>query len=251
MQNQTLPSKEDKDAIPSWIAGIQRPRRAGKLRDILADWMSAALSFACNLLIRFDEMNEEYEYGYEEEDDDIEYYAERPNKTQIKKEMAALFDLGQELSQLSLSQLHTFELPEIVRNSVIQVSGMPHKGARKRLLKYIAGQLHKMDIEPIQENMARIKNTSAHAVREHHMAERWRDDLIDRDNEALTELLDELPHADIQHLRQLIRNSKKEIEASKPPKSARMLYRYLKELLGGNAPENEGPEGEETDKEEN
>lgn len=176
-------------------------------------------------------MNEEHDYVYEE--DDIEYYAERPNKTQIKKEIAALFDLGEELSKLSTSQLNIFELPDIIRNSVTQVSGMPHKGARKRLLKYIAGQLHKMDIEPILEKLARIKNTSAHAVREHHMAERWRDDLLSKGNEALTELLYELPNADSQRLRQLVRNAQKEAESSKPPKSSRMLYRYLKELLAG------------------
>jgi ribosome-associated protein len=178
-------------------------------------------------------MNEEQDYHYEE-GDDIEYYAIRPNKTRIKKEIAALFDLGEELSKLSPGLLNTFELPENIRKSVIEVSGMPHKGARKRLLKYIAGQLHKIEIEPILEKLARIKNQSAHGIREHHLAERWRDRLIQGNNEDLTELLDELPDADSQHLRQLVRNAQKEAETMKPPKSSRLLYRYLKELLSGN-----------------
>jgi ribosome-associated protein len=115
-------------------------------------------------------MNEEHDYiehGYVE--DEVEYYAVRPNKTRIKKEIAALFDLGEEMSELSPAQLNSFELPENIRKAVAEVSGMPHKGARKRLLKYIAGQLHKIDVEPIFETMARIKNKSAHAVREHHL----------------------------------------------------------------------------------
>ncbi|MGZ4998507.1 MAG: ribosome biogenesis factor YjgA, partial [Methylobacter sp.] len=70
-----------------------------------------------------------------------------------------------------------------------------------------------------------------HAVREHHTAERWRDRLIAEGNDALTELLDEQPHADRQLLRQLLRNAQKEAETNKPPKSSRLLYRQLKELF--------------------
>jgi ribosome-associated protein len=172
-------------------------------------------------------MNEEYEY----DDEEIEYYAIRPNKTQIKKDMAALFALSEEMSELSAGQLKILELPELISKAVVEVSGMPHKGARKRLLKYIAGQLNKIDVEPILEKLSRIKNKSAHAVREHHIVERWRDRLIAEGNDALTELLDEQPHVDRQLLRQLLRNAQKEAEAGKPPKSSRLLYRQLKELF--------------------
>jgi len=179
-------------------------------------------------------MSEEHDYDYEYEYDDkgeIVYYAVRPNKTQIKKDMAVLFALSEEISELSTAQLQNLELPENIHKAVVEVSGMPHKGARKRLLKFITGQLHKIDVEPILEKLARMKNKSAHAVREHHMAERWRDKLVAGGNDALAELLNEHPHADRQQLRQLLRNAQKEAEAAKPPKSSRLLYRYLKNLL--------------------
>jgi ribosome-associated protein len=177
-------------------------------------------------------MSEEHNYEYEYDDEgEIVYYAVRPNKTQIKKEMAALFALSEEMSELSASQLKYLELPENIHKAVVEVSGMPHKGARKRLLKFIAGQLHKIDVEPILEKLARMKNKSAHAVREHHIVERWRDHLIAGGNETLTELLNEHPQADRQQLRQLLRNAQKEAEAAKPPKSSRLLYRYLKDLF--------------------
>jgi len=177
-------------------------------------------------------MSEEHDYEYEyDEKGEIVYYAVRPNKTQLKKDMAALFALSEEMSELSATQLKYLELPENIHKAVVEVSGMPHKGARKRLLKFITGQLHKIDVEPILEKLARMKNKSAHAVREHHIVERWRDKLIAEGNEALTELLNEQPHADRQQLRQLLRNVQKEAEAAKPPKSSRLLYRYLKNLL--------------------
>ena len=179
-------------------------------------------------------MSEEHDYDYEYEYDDkgeIVYYAVRPNKTQIKKDMAVLFALSEEISELSATQLKYLELPENIHKALVEVSGMPHKSARKRLLKFITGQLHKIDVEPILEKLARMKNKSAHAVREHHIVERWRDMLIAEGNDALTELLNEYPHADRQQLRQLLRNAQKEAEATKPPKSSRLLYRYLKNLF--------------------
>jgi ribosome-associated protein len=177
-------------------------------------------------------MSEEHDYEYEYDDKgEIVYYAVRPNKTQIKKDMAVLFALSEEMSELSSSQLKTLELPENIHKAVAEVSGMPHKSARKRLLKFITGQLHKIEVEPILEKLARMKNKSAHAVREHHIIERWRDKLIAGGNDALTELLKEKPQADRQQLRQLLRNAQKEAEAARPPKSSRLLYRYLKNLL--------------------
>ncbi|MCX7102415.1 MAG: DUF615 domain-containing protein [Methylobacter sp.] len=172
-------------------------------------------------------MSEEYEYDDEAE----EYYAIRPNKTQIKKDMAVIFALSEEMAELSSGQLKLLELPEIINKAVIDASGMPHKGARKRQLKFITGQLFKIDIEPILEKLARIKNKSAHAVREHHAVERWRDRLIAEGNDALTILLSEQPQADRQLLRQLLRNAQKEAELGKPPKSSRLLYRQLKVLF--------------------
>jgi len=169
--------------------------------------------------------------GYEEYGEDVEYYAVRPNKTQIKKEIAALFALGETMSKLSAAHLASLDLPDNIKKAVCDVAGMPQDGARKRLLKYIAAQLHKIDISPIQEKLARIQNKSAHSVREHHILEHWRDKLINEGNVALTDLFDEQPTVDLQQVRQLLRNIKKEAEMGKPPKSSRLLYRYLKILF--------------------
>jgi ribosome-associated protein len=165
-------------------------------------------------------------------DEDVEYYAIRPNKTQIKREMAELFHLAEDLSALTPVQLETIELPENLHKACLEVAAMPLTGARKRLLKFITGQLYKIDIQPVQEKLDRIKSKSIHAVREHHLSEQWRDRLLNEGDNALAELIDSFPTADRQKLRQLIRNACKEAETAKPPKSARLLYRYLKELIG-------------------
>ena len=168
---------------------------------------------------------------YEETGEDVEYYAVRPNKTRIKKDIAELFALGDTMSKLSTAHLKSLELPENIHKAVSEVADMPHTGARKRLLKYIAAQLHKIDISEILEQLNRIQSKSAHAVREHHIVEHWRDKLISEGSEALTELFDEQPTVDLQQIRQLLRNIKKETDTNKPPKSSRLLYRYLKTLF--------------------
>ncbi|CAG7856360.1 hypothetical protein MCAMS1_00812 [biofilm metagenome] len=171
------------------------------------------------------------DYDGFEDDDEVEYYAVRPNKTQIKKEINALFALGEAMSTLSASQLTELELPDNIHKAVSDVGGMPLTGARKRLLKYIAGQLHKIDVDPIREKLALIQNRSVHSVREHHLIEQWRDKLIHEGNNALTELVDAQPLTDVQHIRQLLRQLKKETEHESPPKSYRLLYQYLKTLF--------------------
>ena len=92
-------------------------------------------------------MSQEQEFDYEYEYDDqgeIVYYAVRPNKTRIKKDMAVLFALSEELSELPPAQLKALELPDNIHKALTEASGMPHKGARKRLLKFITGQLNKI-----------------------------------------------------------------------------------------------------------
>jgi ribosome-associated protein len=164
------------------------------------------------------------------EEEEIEY-AIRPNKSQIKRDIAELHKLVDNLIHLSSNQLKELELAENLYEAIIAAAAMPLKGARKRQLKFITGQLRKIEVEPLLEKLACIENKSAHATREHHMLERWRDRFLQEGDAALSEFLRNYPTADSQQLRLLIRNAKKEIKAEKPPKSSRQIYQYLKNFL--------------------
>jgi ribosome-associated protein len=187
--------------------------------------------------------DEDYQEEYEEEEyydetegegesEEAEHYAVRPNKTRIKKEIAEVLVMAEEICALSPTHIAEFELPESIEQAMRDAGKMGQNSARKRLLKYITAQLRKLDTAAIHEKLARMKNRSAHAVREHHQAERWRDLLLAANgNQQLTQFMEEFPGADSQHLRQLQRNAQKEAKEAKPPKSARLLYKYLKELI--------------------
>ncbi|KAF3982293.1 MAG: DUF615 domain-containing protein [Methylococcales symbiont of Hymedesmia sp. n. MRB-2018] len=183
--------------------------------------------------------NNEVAYGggeeleYDENGDLIKYYAIRPNKSQIKRDIAEISQLAEELTQITPAQLTAMQIPEKIEIALAEAKLMPStKPARKRQLKFISGQLRKIELDSIIESLAKIKSKSAHGVREHHQCERWRDQLIaSRDNQILTKLVNKFPHADRQHLRQLQRNAQKETQLGKPPRVTRELYKYLKQLV--------------------
>lgn len=174
----------------------------------------------------------EQEPEYDENGELVEYYAIRPNKTQIKKDIADIAALAEELTQLTETQLSDMQMPDKIEQAILSTKKMPStKPARKRQLKFITGQLRDIELDNILEKINRLKTKSAHGVREHHQAEQWRDKLINNEGDVLTELLNQFPNADRQHLRQLQRNAQKEAKDEKPPKSSRLLFKYLKELL--------------------
>jgi ribosome-associated protein len=174
---------------------------------------------------------------YDENGELIEYYAIRPNKTQIKRDISEMAALAEELTHLTEPQLASMKIPEKIEAAIIATKKMPAtKPARKRQLKFITAQLRDVELVEIMENLNRIKSKSAHGVREHHQAEKWRDRLIaSGGNDVLTELLNQFSSADHQRLRQLQRKAQKEAKEDKPPKSSRLLYQYLKELIMNSA----------------
>ena len=183
-------------------------------------------------------MNEQFYLEEDEDEDESVLYAVRPNKTRIKKEIADVMMMAEEISQLSASHIAEFELPESIEQALLDAGKMGQNAARKRLLKYITAQLRLIDTQAVQEKLDRMKNRSAHGVREHHLAERWRDQLTsETGNQQLTQFIGEYPNADIQHLRQLQRNAQKEAKEAKQPKSSRLIYKYVKELISGEAEE--------------
>ncbi len=106
---------------------------------------------------------------------------------------------------------------------------------RRRQLQLIGKMLRQRDVEPIRQALDKLKNRHNQQVVLFHKLENLRDRLINQGDDAIAEVLNLWPDADRQQLRTLIRNAKKGKEGNKPPKSARQIFQYLRELA-----ENEG-----------
>jgi ribosome-associated protein len=156
-------------------------------------------------------------------------YIEEKSKSQLKREAEALQEIGEQLVAMSAHELETLPLPDDLA-SAIEAARQMKKGALKRQRQYIGKLMREIDPDPIIQALEARKTKALEQNRNLHKLEAWRDRLLSQGDAALNELLDEYPLADRQKLRQLMRQAQKESEQGKPPKSARNLFRYLREI---------------------
>ncbi|KDN12891.1 hypothetical protein BGI40_04955 [Snodgrassella communis] len=157
------------------------------------------------------------------------------SKTQMKKQMNDLQQLGMELTKLSTDTLKKMNLPEDLLQAVVNYQKISSNSALKRQAQYIGRLMRETDTAPINDYLARLKGeNSAHNAYLQRL-ENLRQRLI-ADDSSLTEVISQYPHIDISALRTLIRNARKEQEAGKPPKAFRAIFQLLKTEINKDTP---------------
>lgn len=154
----------------------------------------------------------------------------RPSKSQLKRESLALQKLGEQLISMPMSQFLRIPMPEDLRAAVQQARGMTRRRALYRQRQYIGKLMREIDASQIREALEQQEQRQRQAARGFHHIETWRDRLIAEGDVLLGELLEEFPVADRQHVRQMIREARRERDATLPPRHARLLFRYLQQL---------------------
>jgi ribosome-associated protein len=151
------------------------------------------------------------------------------SKTRKKREMHELQALGSALAALSEAQLKTMALDAQLLAALLEAKRIKSHEAKRRQMQYIGRLMRELDPAPIRSRLGELEGTSAQATARHRRLEAWRERLID-DDEALTAFAGEHPGADLQALRTLIRNARKEAALGKPPRAYRELFRVLKTI---------------------
>jgi len=82
---------------------------------------------------------------------------ESVSKTQRKKEVRALQELGESLVELDDDQLVAIDLPEILRDAVMEARRITRFGARRRQLQYIGKLMRHVDATPIRAALAALR----------------------------------------------------------------------------------------------
>jgi len=160
----------------------------------------------------------------------------KKSKTQQKRDAEAAQALGAELVKLSAAQLKTLvdklELPDNLREALLACQSINAREAHRRQLQYIGRLMRDIELEPIQQQLVQVKRGGQVATAQLHQIERWRERLLSEEGEGgLNELLQQYPETDTRQLRQLIDSAHKEAEHSQPPRAARLLFKYLRELM--------------------
>jgi ribosome-associated protein len=151
------------------------------------------------------------------------------SKTRKKREMHELQALGSALAALSEAQLKAMALDAQLLAALLEAKRIKSHEAKRRQMQYIGRLMRELDPAPIRSRLGELEGTSAQATARHRRIEAWRERLID-DDEALTAFAAEHPGADLQALRALIRNARKEAALGKPPRAYRELFRVLKTI---------------------
>jgi ribosome-associated protein len=120
-------------------------------------------------------------------------------------------------------------LDERLLQAVLEAKRIRSHEAKRRQLQYIGRLMRELDPEPIRARLAAAEGTSAQAAAAHRRLEAWRERLL-ADDAALTRFASEHPGAELQEIRALIRNARKEQKEGKPPRAYRELFRALKAL---------------------
>jgi len=169
---------------------------------------------------------------YSDENNEAWNEEEFKSKSEIKRELQELKDLGRELVSLPVKDLNKLNLTERLMDAVLKAQPMSH-GALKREISRVGKLMVDEDYEQIQENLKKIKQAHNGEVKQFHQLEQWRDQLIAGDKEVMNILMATYEELDIQYVRQITRNAQKEAKHEKTPKSSRLLFKYLQEQQAG------------------
>ena len=160
---------------------------------------------------------------------------EKPSKTQRKRAMHELQELGERLIGLNPEQLAAIALPENLHEAVEQAQRITRHEARRRQLQYIGRLMRAVDPEPIREKLKVWDGVSTEETARVHRIERWRDKLIENDG-AIGALVRAHAGIDAQRLRSLVRNAREERNAGRPPRAYRELFRTLRDIIPDSQP---------------
>lgn len=158
---------------------------------------------------------------------------ERPSKTQQKKAMHELQALGEALTQMPEDVVDRLQISDTLLAAVREFRRTRSHEGRRRQMQYIGKLMRTADVEPIREAIAAQQLGHAHDTLALHRAEQWRAELV-ADDEALTRWMAEHPDTDLQPLRALIRNARKDAAATPEKRSGRAyreLFQFLKPYL--------------------
>lgn len=167
-------------------------------------------------------------------------------RTDLKKESDALQDLGEALLGLRPKLLARLQLPEKLLEALAEHKRLTNFEAKRRQMQFIGKLMRKLEESQVEAAKAALEEQRTGVSLEQTnvlVAEQWRDRLIDSDDH-LGIWLDQFPATDVQQVRALMRQARKDEATAKqkaaeaeargqilPPAKKSRAYRELFQLL--------------------
>ncbi|MDE1195514.1 hypothetical protein BWR59_11035 [Pseudomonas sp. Bc-h] len=152
------------------------------------------------------------------------------SKTQIKKELHALVDLGERLTTFKPDVLAKLPLTDELRRALADAPKHTAHIARKRHISFIGRLMRDQNLDEILVLLDQLDASTRQYNERFHNLERWRDRLVTGTDDVLEQFVNEYPEADRQQLRSLIRQAQHEAKQNKAPTATRKIFKYIREL---------------------
>ncbi len=154
------------------------------------------------------------------------------SKSQLKRDSKALQELGRKLAGYSPQRLAELPLEDALRDAITLAQKLHNKrGALKRQFQFIGKLLRGMEVQPILEAVDRIENADRYDRIRFHLAEQWRERVLDEGDPAIQELCAEYPELQRQALRQIRRNWQQANSDDRKARYARALFREISPVI--------------------
>ena len=163
------------------------------------------------------------------EHSDVDDFDEK-SKSQVKRELLALQELGERLTTLKPDLIARLPLSDALHKALVDAPKHKAHIARKRHIQYIGKLMRDQDVDAIVALVDQLDASTRQYNERFHALERWRDRLIAGNDETLEAFVVEFPETDRQHLRGLIRHAQHEAARNKPPAANRKIFKYIRDL---------------------
>jgi ribosome-associated protein len=181
---------------------------------------------------------------------------EQVSKTDLKRESTELQKLGESLLTLRADLMAGLQLPDKLVEAVAHAKRITDFEGKRRQMQYIGKLMRAQEeatLQAVRDALDEQRKGSAGEALALHEAEKWRDDLIGKE-EALQQWLRAYPGTDTQQLRALIRQARKDAQpepqavskglAPRQGRAYREIFQLVREqLIRVNAPGSESGAG--------
>lgn len=172
------------------------------------------------------------------------------SRTDLKRESTELQKLGEELLTLRADLMARLDLSEKLRDALTEAKRITNFEGKRRQMQFVGKLMRLIPPETLVTVRAALQEQqkgSAQATLTLHKAEQWRDRLIAQDN-AFGEWISQHPATDMQQLRALIRQARKDALpvdnaavsqglAPRQGRAYREIFQFVREQLTGGATE--------------
>lgn len=152
-----------------------------------------------------------------------------PSKSQRKRDMHALQDLGERLVEMPASQFERLDLPSELADAVAMARKITAREGRRRQLQYVGKLMRRVDADAIRAQLEVDDARHRLETAVMHAAERWRDALIETP-ERFAEFVERHPAA-ARTLHPMVRAARAEHAKQQRGRHYRELYRALRDVL--------------------